>query len=464
MTPISMLRPAPLRRPLAILGVALALSAGCTDAFVPDYNNPTLPPAVDDPAQLQGQASGLLAGDREQHAFQILVLETMGRDAYRIDVADPRYLLQPLGQYSPGAFLVDFTWNALYRTIRGAQLLTRGVDGGSLPADQKAATRGFARTFQALEYLRLIESRDTLGVPIVSGAAALDPVRCKPAVLAYTVALLDSAAADLAAGGASFPFTLSSGFTSNGAFDTPQGFRRFNRGLAAKARTYLGFIDFARTGASNAAALTAALANLGESFVSPTGTLRDGVYHIYSTGSGDLANGNYDPSVYRANPRVLSEAEAGDQRLSKVRRDPSQRKENADGSVASDILFTNPAGPTSPLPILTNEELLLIQAEVLWGLNRDAEALTLVNTIRQRAGGLAAVSPFPNRTALLREILKQKRYSLLFESGARLVDARMFGLFNELGNELRPPGPGPRVIPFPQAEIDARGGDLACQP
>ncbi len=451
----------------ALLGGTVA-AASCSDSFVPDYNNPTLGSVVDDPAQLQGQASGLLAGDREQHAFQILVLETMGRDAYRIDVADPRYLLQPLGQYSPGAFLVDFTWNALYRTIRGAQLLTKGIDAGTRPADQKAATRGFARTFQALEYIRLLETRDTLGVPIVTGAGggALDPVRCKPAVLSYAIALLDSGATDLAAGGTSFPFALSAGFSSNGAFDTPAGFRRFNRGLAAKARTYLGFIDYARSGSANTAALTAALANLGESFASSTGALRDGVYHVYSTSSGDLANGNYDPSVYRANPKVLSEAEAGDQRLAKVRRDASARKENADGSVASDLLFTNVTGPTTPLPILTNEELLLVQAEVLWGLQRDADALALVNTIRQRAGGLAArtAGSFAARTDLLREILKQKRYSLLFESGARLVDYRMFGLFTELGPELRPPGPGPRVIPFPQAEIDARGGNLACQP
>ena len=133
---------------------------------------------------------------------------------------------------------------------------------------------------------------------------------------------------------------------------------------------------------------------------------------------------------------------------------------------ASDILFTNVAGPTSPLPILTNEELILVQAEVLWGLRREPEALALVNTIRQRAGGLPAkaAADFAPTTGLLREILKQKRYSLLFESGARLVDYRMFGLFNELGGELRPPGPGPRVIPFPQAEIDARGGSLTCQP
>ncbi|GLC26027.1 RagB/SusD family nutrient uptake outer membrane protein [Roseisolibacter agri] len=453
------------RRALVALAASVPLGIACSDPFVPDYNNPTIGDVVNDAAQLQGQASGLLAGDRERHAFQILVLETMGRDAYRIDVADPRYLLQPLGQFSPGAFLVDFTWNSLYQTIRGAQLLTRGVDAStSLSATEKAAARGYARTLQALEYIRLIETRDTLGVPILSGSGTLDPVRCKPAVLAYAVALLDSAAADLAAGGTAFPFTLSSGFTGNGTFNTPTTFRRFNRGLAAKALTYLGFIDYARNGSVGTAALQSALTALGESFASETGTLRDGVYHVYSTASGDLANANYDPSVYRANPKVLADAEAGDLRLSKVRRDATARKENSDGTIASDILFTNITGPTTPLPILTNEELLLIRAEVLWGLQRDAEALALVNTVRSRAGGLPArtAASLATRTDLLREILRQKRYSLLFESGARFVDMRMFGFFNELGSELGGGQLGPRVIPFPQAEIDARGGILTC--
>src|SRR5687768_11783442 len=75
--------------------IALTLTSGCKDSFVPNLNDPELPPAVTTLGQVQAQVSGLLAGDREQQAFQILVLETMGRDAYRIDVADPRYLDMP---------------------------------------------------------------------------------------------------------------------------------------------------------------------------------------------------------------------------------------------------------------------------------------------------------------------------------------------------------------------------------
>ena len=106
-----------------------------------------------------------------------------------------------------------------------------------------------------------------------------------------------------------------------------------------------------------------------------------------------------------------------------------------------------------------------MRAEALWGLNRDAEALALSNLVRQNSGGLAprTLGSFATRLDILREILKQKRYSLLFESGDRLVDYRMFGLYAEMGQELRPPVAGPQVIPFPSAEANARGGDLACK-
>ncbi|MFN2399769.1 MAG: hypothetical protein ABR543_14210 [Gemmatimonadaceae bacterium] len=433
---------------------------GCDDPFIPDFNNPSLVPVIASQAQLQAQVSGILAGDREFHAFSILILETMGRDAYRIDVADPRYLQHPLGQFSPGAFIVDFTWNANYRTIRAAQALVSGIDASSFSNENKAATRGFARTMQALQYLRLIEQRDTLGLPIALGTGARDAIRCKPVVLDHIIALLDSAKTDLAAGGAAFPFILPSGFTDFGTFNTPATFLEFNRALSAKAQLYKGFAAFATGGTINTAALNAALTALDESFESQAAPLRNGVYHVYSTRSGDLQNGNFDLTVYRVNPKVLSQAEAGDRRLSKIRQDPTFQKSVSGAS--SDIIFTNVSGPTTPLPIVINEQLILIRAQVLWGLNRDLEALGIVNFIRQTSGGLLPKLPFVNRLDLLREILKQKRYSLLFESGDRLVDYRMSGLFAELGPELNPPQVGPTVIPFPQAEIDARSNELSC--
>lgn len=455
-------------RQLAVTAIpaVVLLGVGCSDPFIPDYNNPQLPSVIPSIDQLQNQVTGLVAGDREQHAFFILVLETMGRDAYRIDGADPRYIQMPLGQFSPGAFLVDFTWNSTYRTILGAQRLAQGLEGSPAVAPaEKAASQGFARTIQALEYIKAIETRDSLGIPIASGSGAIDPIRCKPAVLTYISALLDSAATNLGAGGSAFPFTLPAGFAD---FTTPATFLQFNRALAAKVHIYRGFAGYKAAGNPiNAAELNAALTALDASFYSPTpANFRVGPYHTFSTASGDLQNGNYNRAVYRANPKVLSQADAGDLRLSKIQQDPSYQLAlpGTPPPAQSDIIFLNISGPLTPLPIIIDEQLVLMRAMALWGLNRDAEALVLINLVRQNSGGLPArtLGSFATRLDILREILKQKRYSLLFESGDRAVDYRMFGLWTELGKELQPPGDGPQVIPFPSAEINARNNNLAC--
>jgi hypothetical protein len=449
-------------RILALLG-ALVVVAACNDEPIPNYNNPVIPTVIPSSAALQSQVTGIAAGDRENHAFQILIMETMGRDAYRIDAADPRYINNPLGQFNPSAFVTNFLWNSHYRTVRSANELVAGLSGSGFSAADMAAARGYAQTMKAMQYIRLIELRDTIGVPIALGKNALDPIRCKPAVLAYISALLDSAATDLGAAGAAFPFVLPSGFSSNGAFNTPAGFLKFNRGLKARNDVYRGFAAYAKSGTIDAAALTAALAALDASFASVGGNFRDGVYHIYSTASGDLVNQNFDNSVYRANPKVLSEAEPGDLRLSKVRQDAAQNLSTE--GVASDILFTIFSGPTTPIPLLINEELLLVRAEALWGLNRDAEALALVNAVRTRSGGFTTpkvLANFPTRLDLLREILKQKRYSLLYESPSRAVDYRMFGLWTELGPERTATNFGPMVVPIPEAEANARNNELSC--
>jgi hypothetical protein len=454
-------------RTMALLCASFAL-ASCSDPVIPNYNNPVPAPAITAQAELQAGATGIAAGDRENHAFQILIMETMGRDAYRIDGADPRYINNPLGQFNPSAFIADFLWTSHFKTVRTVNDLTSAMAGSSsFSAAQKAGPFGYAETFKANQYVRLIELRDTVGVPISLGKAGqLDPIRCKPAVLAYISAALDSASDSLKAAGASFPFVLPGGFSSNGAFDTPAGYLKFNRGLKGKNEVYRGFVNYAKNGTIDAAALNNAITAIDASFADVNGNFRDGVYHLYSTSSGDLVNQNFDNSVYRANPKVLSEAEPGDARLSKVRQTAGATISTE--GVSSDILFTNPTGPTTPIPLLINEELLLVKAEALWGLNRDAEALAIVNAVRTKSGGFATpklITSFPTRLDLLREILKQKRYSLLFESPARAVDYRMFGLWSELGLERNAPATptlGPMALPIPEAEANARNNVLTC--
>ncbi len=155
-------------RALALVGALFVFSA-CKDSEIPNYNNPVIPVTIPSSAALQSQVSGILAGDRENHAFQILIMETMGRDAYRIDAADPRYINNPLGQFNPSAFVTNFLWTSHYRTVRSANELVAGLGGSGFSPADIAGARGYAQTMKALQYMRLIEMRDTIGVPIALG-------------------------------------------------------------------------------------------------------------------------------------------------------------------------------------------------------------------------------------------------------------------------------------------------------
>jgi hypothetical protein len=123
-----------------------------------------------------------------------------------------------------------------------------------------------------------------------------------------------------------------------------------------------------------------------------------------------------------------------------------------------------------PLPIIRNDELALIKAQLLWGRGQYQQALDIVNLFRLAAGfavpktlaDFGGADTPAEQLDVMREILKQKRYQLLFESPSRFVDFRMFGIMNDFGKE-RGNDPIP-VFPFPSAETLARGGttDQVC--
>src|SRR5205814_5508422 len=71
----------------------------------------------------------------------------------------------------------------------------------------------------------------------------------------------------------------------------------------------------------------------------------------------------------------------------------------------------------------------LLQAEVNWGKAAYATALGEANFIRTNDGGLAADTSVA-ADSVLNTILYDKRYSLLWQSGSRWLDARMFGKLN----------------------------------
>jgi starch-binding outer membrane protein, SusD/RagB family len=498
-------------RNLTILAGAVALAA-CSESVVPDYNNLTEDKfsVLTTTAQLQQLATGIADVDRQTHDFQILLDETIARDVFRMDAAETRYITQPLGvgSMSNSVFTGQAVFNGPYRAIRSAQnlinatnaagpTLTSGNTVQEFSDADKRATIGYAQTMKALEYMRLVEQRDTLGTSIYTTPTSLEPIQCKENVLELITALLDSADADLAAGGA-FRFTLPSGFRSTVAganFNTPTEFRKFNRALRAKAGYYQAFDLFARTAGAdpaassartiNTAAITEAEAALAASFYTPFTAANQslGVFHTYSTASGDYTNPNFGLTRYRINPRVVREAEGTvmtvtgtdttytvvDQRIvNKVDLTVAAGDCVTVQQVFSCFQDKVNASNTDPLPIIRNDELNLIRAQLLWGRGQYQAALDIVNTVRAAAGlttpltlagNFGGVDTAAEQDQLMLAILREKRNQLLFESASRFVDYRMFGYLNLLGKE-RGNDPIP-VFPFPLAEVQARGGNTA---
>ncbi len=431
----------------SIVTVAVLLFASaCKDLVVPDYNNPGLDDLINNPTPTKiAQASqGLLVGTRvgigEQNGY-VSLLGIVGRESYNFDPADPRFITEmlvgPLDGGSP-AFGGNL-FAAPYRNIRNANILLGAVDKVvGLSASEKSAVQGFAKTIQALDYLNVINTRDDLGAPIdvnIGPTADPAPIVTKAAVFTQIATLLDDGLAALNAGGAAFPFALSPGFAD---FATPAQFAKFNRALKARVEAYRG----------NYATVLTALA------------LTLGAYQSYSTGSGDTPNALFDPSgrAILAHPSIETDAETKlngtlDARaLAKVAHLPAPHTVQG---ITSDLVFTIYNSNTAPLAIIRNEELILLRAEARFFTNDVTGALSDINFIRTTSGGLAPRGPFLNQSDFVTELLKQRRYSLLFEGGHRWIDTRRFGLLSTLPKAL-PTHTIPSRFPFPEAECLAR--------
>jgi hypothetical protein len=469
---------------IVALAASLAFVSACDDAFVPDQNNPGAADfsTISSRSQLQALASGLLAGDRFFWADRwILFTETIARNVIRFDPAEPRFISRllrgetaagPGSAMSTSDFIGSSNWGTLYANVRSADLLVSAVDASDnatptpLTAGEKSATKGFAKTMKALSLLRVIEARDVLGAVVdpADPALPLPAIRCKAAALAAIASLLNDADTDLAAGGTDFPFALPASF---GPATTVAGFRQFNRAILAKVETYRAFIG--GPGAIDQAALTRAETAIDASFYSLTAPTTLGVYHSFSTASGDTPNPLNDQSVYRINQEVAAVAAPGDARRSKWFVGPNRSGGSAgtgpttNTSVSSNLVQNVHLSPGQPIAIIRNAELILLRAIIEWGQNNDAGALTNLNRVRTVEGGLAPILALPH-ASIDEAILYEVRLSLLFESSASWTYTRMLGNLPQLNTDpVNRPNPI-TAFPIPQGERDARLDGFACTP
>jgi hypothetical protein len=438
-----------------LLGV-LAV-AGCEDDLVvPDFNNPSIEELTTNPTPtlVNTAAQGLMVGVRAQTASRngyTSLLGILGRESYNFDGSDPRFITEMLeGALDAGspAFGANL-WTLRYQNIRNANIVLNALDVvQGLSTQELSAIRGFAKTIQALDLLMVINTRDTNGAVIDTNRpvdAEPAPIVGKDEVLAEIARILDEAQGDLQSGGSAFSFGLSSGF---GGFDTPGTFVQFNRALKARVELYRG---------NHSAALQA----LGQSFLDPDGDLSAGVYNVFSTGGGDALNALYDPGQtpdILAHPSAWDQAELktngerDDRVTAKIRQVTAQTQLAITTGVAFKIYNSNSA----PVPIIRNEELILIRAEANMGLGNVAEAAADLNRIRTRSGGLAPRADL-DASNIEDELLRQRWFSLLFEGGHRWLDMRRFGRLSDLPLDVANHRHNDK-FPIPEAETLARQG------
>lgn len=446
------------KKALVALCAAMGLT-GCGSLDVPDLNNPSVETIQERPtrATVLTASTGLLLGRRVGVAVTngyVAELGVIGREAYVFDGSEPRTVTELLGrQLDPGgpAFGGNF-WANPYANIRNANVLLAALDKVAGVSDsEKHAIRGYAKTLQALDFLVVINTRDTLGAPIAVDRPVneLAPFESKERVFEHIATLLDEAKADLEAGGEAFPFPLSSGF--NGiekvdSFNTPSTFLRFNRAVKARVDVYRGRYE-------------EALTDLAASFINPTGPLELGVYDTFGTGSGELTN-NLNSNNIVAHPSLEKDADlqangALDDRVLRKTEKKDKPSTGGDGKLSSDRKFILYPEQNSPVPIIRNEELILLRAEANIGLRNFGPAIDDINAIRAVSGKLPPRTDL-DESNILDELLKQKRYSLMFEGGHRWIDLRRYGKLDTLPREYISDAPVHERFPIPQTELDAR--------
>ncbi|MCH8254396.1 MAG: RagB/SusD family nutrient uptake outer membrane protein [Gemmatimonadetes bacterium] len=441
---------------IPVLLAIVAMSA-CETLVVPDLNNPSIEELTGEGASrvaVVTAAQGLFVRARQGiagRAGYVSEVGIIGRESYNFDAADPRFVTELLRDPldgGNGAFGGNH-WAGRYRGFRDADNVLNAVDAlATMDAGDKGGLRGIAKTLQALDLLLVINTRDDLGAVITVAADPTgdpEPIVDRAAVFARITALLDEAQGDLT--GASFPsdLRLPSGFDG---FDTPAGFLTFNRALKARVDVYLG---------NDLAALT----SLGASFIDPTGDMRLGVYYNYGVGSGDQVNNLFDPSelIILAHPSIETDAQLQtdavtlDQRfVDKIVSVASVGDQGGLG-LSSDLAFNLYTSATTGIPIIRNEELILLRAEANLRLGNFGLASDDLNILRGAAGLVDIDLSTMNATQRIDELLYNRRYSLLFE-GHRWIDMRRYDRLSDLLLD-----PSLRVharFPFPVSECDAR--------
>lgn len=462
----------------AALAVVVA-SCSAEQLELTNPNSPTIDGATSDPTALQLLATGLVVDLRGTRNGFIQNAGVLGREMYSFQATEGRPVTHNLiGIVSGGVQKLDPSsgfsggpWGGQYGALRDVFNFKKTIDAASaLSTAQKAAAIGFAQTIEAQMLFEIVQTHDSLGgiTEIKESAFDLAPFVSRDSMYKYILNTLDAAATNLGNGGTAFPFTLPPGFAG---FTTPATYAQFTQSVKAKTAAH-----YATAGGGTAAWQTS-LTALGRSFLNAGATTRAqldvGVYNTYGAapdtpnGLSQATNSNlYAHMSFQADAQLKANGQPDDRYTSKIRTGLPAREgpRTADGPTSATSTLGFSIWPTlaSNIPLIRNEELILIRAEAKLGTGDKAGAIADLNIVRVNSGGLPAstLTAASSDDAIINGILYEKRYSTMME-GTRWIDHRRYKKLNLLPLDVAS-GPNKNFVaivnPIPQAECLSRIG------
>lgn len=479
-------------RRLSFLAGGLVALFGCDHPTVPNYASPN--PDVTTRTGFQTLVTGLFGGTRIDLYWIITSLTSFARDAGDFTNTEPRFITELLGNGTPvqNSDFGELAWNNEFQMIRTADSILRALPGVKSPsaytAGERAQITGVVQTIKALNLMYLSEMRDTVGVPIggdtLNDLGAPAPILCNKDVWKTIVALLDSGNTSLNVDEADpLVVQLPGGFNAVSATAGPSttvgSFAAFNRALAGKAGLELAYA-IARSSAGtapnsmsagtpdHAALLRADSAILASALYQPlqlappaAGAFSDpnAVYHSFSGTSGDVVNPiNSEIGTLRMMNEFVATVDTADLRWkAKFIANPAPAQQVAYSGVTAPYIIDFYPTVGSPIPIVRNEELVLVHAQIRLGLNDLAGAWNLMNTVRTTVGGLSAETPTADYVTTRDALMREQRISTVLEgSGDRAIAIRMYGLAAVADTTWGANDTHATILPIPITELSGR--------
>jgi hypothetical protein len=375
-------------------------------------------------AQLDALSIGEFSSVRSGNAVNgygtyLLVVGTLGKELFNFNGTESRWMTELNGTRAiDNSAFYNTATTTFGVAVRQANIMLASLNNTtSVTDEQKNGYRGIANTLKGLAYLYMLNAQGSNGVRL----NVEDPFKpSKPVSYAESLVgiakYLDEGATQLDQAGATFPYTLPSGFAG---FNTPATFKRFNRAIALRVALYQA--DWAK-----AATL------LPQTFYNATGDLNVGPRNTYSATPPDVGNPllNTTSSQIVGAKELWDTAEPGDKRLSKVTKLATPLTYTSGITYSTPYLTNIYKSASDAIPLIRNEELILIAAEIAAQQGNTAEATRHINIVRT-AAGLPNYAGATTKDALINAILRERQFSLFFE-GHRWVDMRRYNKLNEI--------------------------------